>query len=109
MQIYVLSVMWEAKKITPQCNSNKDKLKTLVQNFMKNERKPCFDDVNTRNKWDVRRVPCQNGMARPQVADRGDGLQLWRVAANTFNKQPWTANKGWTTRLRVGRGTNTSP
>jgi hypothetical protein len=28
-------------------------------------------------KW----VPCHHGMARPQVADGGDGLQIWRVAA----------------------------
>jgi hypothetical protein len=32
-----------------------------------------FDHV----KW----VPCHHGRARPQVADRGDGLQIWRVAA----------------------------
>jgi hypothetical protein len=33
-------------------------------------------------------------MARPQVADGGDGLQIWRIAANLFNKQLWTADKG---------------
>jgi hypothetical protein len=33
-------------------------------------------------------------MARPQVADGGDGLQLWRVAANILNEQSRTANKG---------------
>jgi hypothetical protein len=32
--------------------------------------------------------PCHHGMARPQVADGGDGLQIWRVAANILNKQP---------------------
>jgi len=26
-------------------------------------------------------------MARPPVADRGDGLQLWRAARNIQNKQ----------------------
>jgi len=26
--------------------------------------------------------PCHLGMARPRVADGGDGLQIWRVAAN---------------------------
>jgi hypothetical protein len=31
-------------------------------------------------KW----VPCDHGMARPRVADRGDGLQ---IAANMLNKQ----------------------
>jgi hypothetical protein len=34
-------------------------------------------------KW----VHCHHGMARPRVADRGDGLQIWRVAANILNKQ----------------------
>jgi hypothetical protein len=33
-------------------------------------------------KW----VPCHHGMARPQVADGGEGLQIWRVAANILNK-----------------------
>jgi hypothetical protein len=27
-------------------------------------------------------VPCHHGMARPQVADGADGLQIWRVATN---------------------------
>jgi hypothetical protein len=35
--------------------------------------------------------PCKNIMARPQVAGRGDGLQIWRVAANILNKQSRTA------------------
>jgi len=26
--------------------------------------------------------PCHYNMVRPQVADGGDGLQIWRVAAN---------------------------
>jgi hypothetical protein len=34
----------------------------------------------------VRWVPFHHDMARPQVAD-GDGLQIWRVAANILNKQ----------------------
>ena len=33
-----------------------------------------------------------HGMARPQVANRGDGLQIWKVAANIFNKQSHTAS-----------------
>jgi hypothetical protein len=32
-------------------------------------------------------------MARPQVADGGDSLQVWRVAANILNKQSQTADK----------------
>jgi hypothetical protein len=53
------------------------------------------------------RVPCHHGMARPQVAD-GDGLQVWRVAANILNKLSRTADKGWSYNLRVGRGANNS-
>jgi hypothetical protein len=30
---------------------------------------------------------CHHGMARPQVTDGGDSLQIWRVAANTMNKE----------------------
>jgi len=33
-------------------------------------------------------------MARPRVADGGDGLQIWTVAANILNKQSRTADKG---------------
>jgi hypothetical protein len=47
-------------------------------------------------------------MARPQVADGGDGLQIWRVAANILNKQSRTAEKGWSSSLGVGRGANNS-
>jgi hypothetical protein len=36
-----------------------------------------------------------HGMARPQVVDGGDGLQIWRVAANILNKQSRIAYKGW--------------
>jgi len=33
---------------------------------------------------------------------------IWRVAANTLNKQSQTANKGWFSRLGVERGANNS-
>jgi hypothetical protein len=42
-------------------------------------------------------------MARPQVADGGDGLQIWRAAANILNKQSPTSDKGWSFSLGVGR------
>jgi hypothetical protein len=45
-------------------------------------------------------------MARPQVTDGGDGLQVWSVAANILNKQSRRAEKGWSSRLGVGRGAN---
>jgi hypothetical protein len=38
-------------------------------------------------------------MARPQVVDGGDGLQIWRVAANVLNKQSRTADRGWSSSL----------
>jgi hypothetical protein len=43
----------------------------------------------------VRRVPCHHGMARAQVTDGGDGLQIWRAATNILNKQSRTADKEW--------------
>jgi hypothetical protein len=56
----------------------------------------------------VRWVPYHHGMALPQVADGGDALQFWREAANILNKQLQTADKGWSSRLGVRRGTNNS-
>jgi len=37
--------------------------------------------------------PCHHDMARPQVVDGGDGLQIWRVAVNILNKQLRSADK----------------
>jgi hypothetical protein len=42
----------------------------------------------------VRWVPCHHRMARPQFVDGGESLLLWRVAANTLNKQTRMAEKG---------------
>jgi hypothetical protein len=52
----------------------------------------------------VRWVPCHYGMARPQVEDGGDALQVRRVAANILNKQLRAADKGWSSSLGIGRG-----
>jgi hypothetical protein len=41
-------------------------------------------------------------MARPQVADGRDSLQIFRVTANLMNKQLWTANRRWLSSLGVG-------
>jgi hypothetical protein len=49
-------------------------------------------------KW----VPRHHGMARPQVPDGGDGLQIRKVPANILNKQ--TADMGWSFSLWGGRG-----
>ena len=35
-------------------------------------------------------------------------LQIWRVAANVLNNQSRTADKGWSSRLGVGRDVNIS-
>jgi hypothetical protein len=56
----------------------------------------------------VRWVTCHHGTARPQVADGGNGLQIWRVAANILHKQSRTAEKGWFSSLGFGRGANNS-
>jgi hypothetical protein len=51
----------------------------------------------------VNGVPCLHGMACPQVADGGDGLEMWRVAANILHKQSRRAD--WRSySLRVWRG-----
>jgi hypothetical protein len=46
-------------------------------------------------------------MTRAQIADGGDGLQIWRVAANILNKQSRTADRGFSSSLGVGRGLKT--
>jgi hypothetical protein len=46
-------------------------------------------------------------MSRPRVADRGDGLQIWRVAANMLNKQSRTTDSGWSSCMGFGRGITT--
>jgi hypothetical protein len=38
------------------------------------------------------------------VAREGDGLQIWKVAANILNKQSRTAEKGWSSSLGAERG-----
>jgi len=42
-------------------------------------------------------------MACPQAAD-GEGLQIWKAAANILNKLSQTADKGWSSSLGVGCG-----
>jgi hypothetical protein len=64
--------------------------------------------VENQQSFHVRWVPCHHGMARPQVADGEDGLQIWRVDPNTLNKQSRTADKGWASSVGTGRGANNS-
>jgi hypothetical protein len=46
-------------------------------------------------------------MVHPQVAN-GETASIWMVAANIFDKQLWTANKGWSSRLGL-TGVLTTP
>jgi hypothetical protein len=43
-------------------------------------------------------------MASPQVADGGEGLPIWKLAANIMNKQLLTGDKGCPSGFGVGRG-----
>jgi hypothetical protein len=56
-------------------------------------------------KW----IPCHHDMARSQVADGGNDLKIWRIAANILNKQSRTADKGLSSRLGIGPGALNSP
>jgi hypothetical protein len=49
-------------------------------------------------------VPFHHGMARHHAADGGDYLHIWRVAANTLDKESRTVDKRWSSSLGVGRG-----
>jgi hypothetical protein len=69
----------------------------------------CRINSNNSNNIHVKWVPCHHGMARPQVADGGDGRQIWRVAANILNKQSRTADREWSSSLWVRRGANNPP
>jgi hypothetical protein len=51
--------------------------------------------------------PCHYVMVRPQVAN-GEWSLIWRVAANTLNKQLRKADNGWSFSLGVGQGANKS-
>jgi hypothetical protein len=50
-----------------------------------------------------------HGMARYQVEDGGDGLQIWRETANIFNKQSRTADRAWSSSVGTGREANNQP
>jgi hypothetical protein len=54
-------------------------------------------------KW----VPCHHGVARPQVADGRDGLQIGRAAANIATTQSRIADKGCPPPWRSGDGLTT--
>jgi hypothetical protein len=45
-------------------------------------------------------------MVRPQVADGGEGVQIWRVAENISNNQTRITDKGWSYSSEAGREAN---
>jgi hypothetical protein len=49
---------------------------------------------------------CHHSMARPRAADRGDGLQIWKVTANIFSTHSGTADKEWSS-WGLGKGLTT--
>jgi hypothetical protein len=50
-------------------------------------------------KW----VPCHHSVVHPHVVDGGDGIQVWRTAADILNNQSGTSNKGLSSSLRIVR------
>jgi len=59
---------------------------------------------NIPSLYHVHMIPCHYGMAHSRFAYGGNGLQIWREAANILNKQSRTAYKGLLPSLVVGRG-----
>jgi hypothetical protein len=67
-------------------------------------------NINTmKSKCHVKWVPCHHGMGRHHVADGGDGLQIWRVAAIMLNKQSRIDNREWLCRLEGWAGSDNPP
>jgi hypothetical protein len=62
-----------------------------------------------KSKCHVRWVSFHYGMARPHVADGGDGLQIFREAVIIFNNQSRTANREWLDRLEGWEWTENPP
>jgi hypothetical protein len=54
----------------------------------------------------LRWVPYYRGVASPQVADGGHGLQIRRVAADILNKLSQATEKGWSSSFVIGSGAN---
>jgi hypothetical protein len=69
--------------------------------------------VRLKERFQVSKISTLSGsLSQRHGASSGcgwrNGLQLWRVAANTLNRQSRTADKGWSSSLGVGRGANNS-
>jgi hypothetical protein len=59
---------------------------------------------SVRVKW----VPHYHGMVHLRVSDGWNGLQIWNIAVNILNRELWTANRLWSSRLVTGWGANNS-
>jgi hypothetical protein len=46
--------------------------------------------------------PSHHGMVCPTVVDGGDGLHIWKVAANILYKRSLTADKRWYSSVGFG-------
>ena len=103
-------------KISAVCSRTFDKTlyRSQAQNYVRHayDNLPITDYIQSfvcseffyiRDKW----VPLTTAWCvfRLRVEERSP---IWRVAANIFNKQKRTADKGWSFRLGDGRGTNNS-
>jgi hypothetical protein len=51
-------------------------------------------------------VYCKYVLARPQVGNGGEDLQIWRLTANIWNNQSRATDKRRSFRLEFGRGAN---
>jgi hypothetical protein len=59
---------------------------------------------NTGSYFSIILDPSHHGLARPQVADGGDGLQICRVAANTVNNSRGKLTRGGHLAWGLGEG-----
>jgi hypothetical protein len=51
-----------------------------------------------------------HNMVWPQVADGGENLQIWRLAAKILKRQSQAAEEEWSSNLQIGQGAyNSSP
>jgi hypothetical protein len=67
-------------------------------------------NINTmKSKCHVKWIPRHHGMTRPRVADGGDGLHIWRVAAIILNKKSRTANRERLCRMEGWAGAYNPP
>jgi hypothetical protein len=51
--------------------------------------------------------PSHHGLARPRVANRGGGIQVWKLAVNISNKQSRTTAREWSSSLGLSGGLTT--